>query len=150
MLYLKYSYLACGPRMKCGSCGNIEWSQVKQSADEGGYANWVPYSLRRTEPIPASWSLHCGGSCSQKSWTTTVFEKLDNPLFRNLTGRNRERSDYNRKKVVSWLLAGWSETEERIRTNSLLYPKGAIEVHTRHLAYLKRQFPELSHICDNA
>lgn len=77
-----------------------------------------------------------------------MFEKLDNPLFRNLTGRNLERYEYNRKKVVSWLLAGWPETEERIRTNSLLYPKGSIEAHKKHRAYLKRQFPELPHICD--
>jgi hypothetical protein len=106
-----------------------------------------------------------------------VFETLENPFFRNLTEKNRERYEYNRKKVVSWLLAGWSETEERIRTNTLIYvSKGSIkefaqllldvvgqhptllgsydtpttdalkEAHKRHLAYLKRQFPELLHI----
>jgi hypothetical protein len=73
-------------------------------------------------------------------------------------------------------LAGWPETEERIRTNRLLYvPKGSLkeyaqlwlevvgedpnllgskdtpttdalkEAHKKHLAYLKRQFPELLH-----
>jgi len=176
-MHIKYSYLACGPRVKCGSCGTAEWSQVKQSSDEG--LGWVPYSLRRTEPIPDSWSLHCGGSCSQKSWTTTVFETLDNPFFPKLTQSNRERYEYNRKKVAGWLLAGWPETEERIRTNSLLYVyKGSIkeyvqlwfevlgrdsrmpgshdkptadaltEAHKKHLAYLKRQFPELFHIGD--
>jgi hypothetical protein len=178
-MHMKYSYLACGPRVKCGLCGKIEWSQVKQSSDEG--LNWVPYSLRRTKPIPVSWSLHCGGSCSQKPWTTTVFETLENPLFRNLTEKNRERYECNRKKVVGWLLAGWPETEERIRTNSLIYvSKGSIkefvqlvldvvgqdphllgsydtpttdalkEAHKRHLAYLKRQFPELLHVRDTA
>ncbi len=176
-MHMKYSYLACGPRVKCGLCGKIEWSQVKQSSDEG--LGWVPYSWRRSEPIPNSWSLHCGGSCSQKSCTTTVFEILDNPYFRKLTESNRERYKYNRKKVVDWLLAGWSETEERIRTNSLLYvSKGSIkeyvqlwfevlgqdhhlpgsydkpttdalkEAHKKHLAYLKRQFPELLHLRD--
>jgi hypothetical protein len=126
-MYMKYSYLACGPRVKCGSCGKIEWSQVKQSSDAG--INWVPYSWRRTEPIPASWSLHCGGSCSNKNTlTTTVFEKLENPFFRNITEKNRERYEYNRKQVTSWLLAGWPETEERIRTNSLIYvSKGSIK-----------------------
>ena len=77
---------------------------------------------------------------------------------------------------MSWLLAGWSETQERIRINSLIYvSKGSIkefaqlvlevvgqdhgsydrpttdalkEAHKRHLAYLKRQFPELPHIRD--
>ena len=173
-MYMKYSYLACGPRLKCGSCGNIEWSQIKQSQDGG--IGWVPYSWRMTEPIPASWSLHCGGPCSEKTLTTTVFEKLENPLFRNLTEKNRDRYEYNRKKVASWLLAGWPETEERIRTNRLLYvPKGSLkeyaqlwlevvgkdpsllgskdtpttdalkEAHKKHLAYLKRQFPELLH-----
>jgi hypothetical protein len=159
-MYMKYSYLACGPRVKCGSCGQIEWSQVKQSSD-----------VR-----PMSWSLHCGGSCSKKTLTTTVFEKLENPLFRNLTEKNRDRYEHNRKKVASWLLAGWPETEERIRTNSLIYvSKGSLkeyaqlwlevvgkdpnllgskdtpttdalkEAHKKHLAYLKRQFPELLH-----
>ena len=173
-MYMKYHYLACGPRVKCGSCGAIEWSQVKQSQDEG--IGWVPYSWRQTEPIPASWSLHCGGSCSNNTWTTTVFEKLENPFFRNLTQKNRDRYEYNRKKVASWLLEGWPETEERIRTNRLLYvPKGSLkeyaqlwlevlgkdtnllgskdtpttdelkEAHKKHLAYLKRQFPELLH-----
>ena len=167
-MYLKYSYLACGPRVKCGSCGKIEWSQVMQSSDKG--INWVPYSWRRTEPIPESWSLHCGGLCSKKTLTTTVFEKLDNPLFRNLTGKNRDRYEYNRKKVATWLLAGWPETEERIRTNSLIYvhnlkeyaqlwlevvgkdpnllggkADALKEAHKKHLAYLKRQFPELLH-----
>jgi hypothetical protein len=172
-MYMKYSYLACGPRVKCRSCGTLEWSQVKQSQDEG--IGWVPYSLRLTEPTPASWSLHCGGACSKNTFTTTVFEKLENPFIRNLTQKNRERYDYNRKKVVSWLLAGWPETEERIRTNSLLYvSKGSLkeyaqlwlevvgkpdllgskdtpttdalnEAHKKHLAYLKRQFPELLH-----
>jgi hypothetical protein len=105
-----------------------------------------------------------------------VFEKLENPWLRNLTEKNRERYEYNRKKVASWLLAGWPETEERIRTNSLIYvSKGSLkdyaqlwlevvgkdpnllgskdtpttdalkEAHKRHLAYLKRQFPELLH-----
>jgi hypothetical protein len=104
-----------------------------------------------------------------------VFEKLENPFFRNLTEKNRKRFEHNRKKVVSWLLAGWPETEERIRTNRLLYvPKGSLkeyaqqwlevvgkpnllgskdtpttdalkEAHMKHLAYLKRQFPELLH-----
>lgn len=173
-MHMKYSYLACGPRLKCGSCGKIEWSQVKQSSDEG--IGWVPYSWRQTEPIPVSWSLHCGGPCSNNTWTTTVFEKLENPFLRNLTQKNRVRYEYNRKKVVSWLLAGWPETEERIRTNRLLYvPKGSLkeyaqlwlevlgkdtkllgskdtpttdalkEAHMKHLAYLKRQFPELLH-----
>lgn len=172
-MYLKYSYLACGPRVKCGSCGNTNWSQVKQSQDEG--IGLVPYALRLTEPIPASWSLHCGGSCSKNTFTTTVFEKLANPFLRNLTQKNRERYAYNRKKVASWLLAGWPETEERIRTNSLLYvSKGSLkeyaqlwlevigkpnllgskdipttdalkDAHKKHLAYLKRQFPELLH-----
>ena len=75
-------------------------------------------------------------------------------------------------------MAGWPETEERIRTNRLLYvPEGSLkeytqlwlevvgkpnllgskdtpatdalkEAHKRHLAYLKRQFPELPHIRD--
>jgi hypothetical protein len=104
-----------------------------------------------------------------------VFEKLDNPFFRNLTEKNRERYDRNRKQVVSWLLAGWPETQERIRVNGLIYvSKGSIkefvqlvlevvgqdrgsnetpttgalnEAHKRHLAYLKRQFPELPYIC---
>jgi len=174
-MHMKYSYLACGPRVRCRLCGKIEWSQVKQSADEG--LGWVPYSWRTTEPIPVSWSLHCGGLCSQKTLTTTVFERLDNPFFRNITEKNRERYERNRKKVVSWLLAGWPETEERIRTNRLLYvSKGSIkefaqlvlevvgqdphllgsydtltsdalkEAHQKHLAYLKRQFPELLHI----
>ncbi len=105
-----------------------------------------------------------------------MFEKLENPFFRNITEKNRERYEYNRKQVASWLLAGWPETEERIRTNSLIYvSKGSIkefaqlvlevvgqdphllgsydtpttdalkETHKRHLAYLKRQFPELLH-----
>jgi hypothetical protein len=126
-MHMKYSYLACGPRLKCGSCGKIEWSQVKQSSDEG--IGWVPYSWRQTEPIPVSWSLHCGGPCSNNTWTTTVFEKLENPFLRNLTQKNRVRYEYNRKKIVSWLLAGWPETEERIRTNRLLYvPKVAYPV----------------------
>jgi hypothetical protein len=173
-MHMKYSYLACGPRVKCGSCGKTEWSQVKQSQDEG--IDLVPYSWRQTEPIPASWSLHCGGSCSNNTLTTTVFEKLENPFLRNLTQKNRDRYEYNRKKVASWLLAGWPETEERIRTNRLLYvPKGSLkeyaqlwlevlgkdtnllgskdtpttdalkEAHKKHLAYLKRQFPELLH-----
>ena len=171
-MYLKYSYLACGPRLKCGLCGNIEWSEIKQSQDGG--LGWVPYSWRRTEPIPVSWSLHCGGSCSKKTLTTIVFEKLENPFFRNLTEKNRERYEYNRMKVASWLLAGWPETEERIRTNRLLSVSGGLikefaqlarevvghdtpllgstattdavkEAHKRHLAYLKRQFPELLH-----
>ena len=78
-------------------------------------------------------------------------------------------------------MAGWPETEERIRTNRLLsVSKGSIkefaqlvlevvgqdphllgsydkpptdalkEAHERHLAYLKRQFPELLHIRDTA
>jgi hypothetical protein len=159
-MYMKYSYLACGRRVKCGSCGQIEWSQVKQSSDAR----------------PTSRSLHCGGSCSKKTLTTTVFEKLENPLFRNLTKKNRERYEYNRKKVASWLLAGWPETEELVRTNSLIYvSRGSLkeyaqlwlevvgkdpnllgskdtpttdalkEAHKKHLAYLKRQFPELVH-----
>lgn len=173
-MHMKYSLLACGPRVKCGSCGQIEWSQVKQSSDAG--IGWVPYSLRQTEPIPASWSLHCGGTCSKNTWTTTVFEKLENPFLKNLTQKNRSRYEYNRKKVVSWISAGWPETAERIRTTSLLYvPKGSLkeyaqlwlevlgkdtnllgskdtpttdalkEAHMKHLAYLKRQFPELLH-----
>jgi hypothetical protein len=110
-----------------------------------------------------------------------VFETLENPFFRNLTEKNRERYEYNRKKVVGWLLAGRPETEERIRTDSLIYvSKGSIkelaqlvlevvgqdphllgskdtpttdackEAHKRHLAYLKRQFPELLHGRDTA
>ena len=110
-----------------------------------------------------------------------MFEKLENPLFRNLTQKNRDLYECNRKKVASWLLAGWQETEERIRANRLLYvPKDSLkeyaqlwlevvgkdpnllgsmdipttdaikEAHKKHLAYLKRQFPELLQICDAA
>lgn len=125
-MYLKYSYLACGPRIKCRNCGNIEWSSVQQSQDKG--INYVPYSLRMTEPVPAAWSLHCGGSCSKNTWTTTVFETLQNPLLRNLTQKSRERYKYNRKTVVNWLLAGWPETQERIRANRLIYvSKGSLK-----------------------
>ena len=110
-----------------------------------------------------------------------MFEKLEIPLLRNLTEKNRERYEYNRKKVVTWLLAGWPQTKERIGANSLIYvSKDSIkefaqlvlevvgqnplwlgsldkpttdalkEAHMRHLAYLKRQFPELLHIRDAA
>jgi hypothetical protein len=75
---------------------------------------------------------------------TTVFETLRNPLFRNLNEKNREKYENNPKKVVQWLLAGWPETQERLRTNNLI-ARGAWG-HKRHLAYLKRQFPELLHI----
>jgi hypothetical protein len=120
----------------------------------------------------------CRGRCTvgdhvaKKTLTTTVFEELENPLFRNLTPKNRERYEYNRKKVASWLLAGWPETEKLIRTNSLIYVSKEYaqlwlevvgkdpnllgskdtpttdalkEAHKKHLAYLKRQFPELLH-----
>lgn len=178
-MYLKHHYLACGPRMKCPICGDIEWSQIKESSDGG--INWVPYALRQTEPVPASWSLHCGGSCSQKSLTTTIFESLENPFLPNLTLKNRQRYESNRNKIVSWLLSGWIETEKLIRTNSLIYvSKGSIKelaqlvlevvgrdphllgdydkptpdalkkAHEKHLEYLKRQFPELRRVLDAA
>ena len=178
-MHLKYNYLACGPRVKCRLCVDNEWSQIKESSDGG--INWVPYALRQTEPVPASWSLHCGGSCSKNSLTTTIFEKVENPLFPNLTAKKRQRYESNRNKIVSWLLAGWPETEQRHRTSSLIYvSKGSIKefaqlvlevagrdrhllgnydkptpdalnkAHEKHLAYLKRQFPELRHGLDAA
>jgi hypothetical protein len=91
---------------------------------------------------PAEWSLHCG-AC-RTPLMTTVFEKLSNPFFRNLTEKNQEQYEKNRKKVVHWLLAGWPETQERLRTNDLI--AGGAWAHKRHLAYLKRQFPELLHL----
>ena len=176
-MYLKYHFLACGPRVKCNLCKELEWSEVKQSQDEG--LGWVPYSWRQSEPIPASWSLHCGGACSKKTLTTSIFEKLENPFFRNLTQKNRSQYEYNRKRVATWILAGWPETSERIKNNKLLYvAKGSLKeyaqlwlevfgkdptmigekdeptheqvtaVHSKHLAYLKRQFPELLHVRD--
>lgn len=127
-----------------------------------------------TEPVPAAWSLHCGGACSKNNWTTTVFETLQNPLLRNLTEKNRERYKCNRKTVVSWVFAGWPETQERIRSNRLIFASNGslkefaqllLEVaglgtadkpttdelkkaNQKHLEYLKRQFPELLHIGD--
>jgi hypothetical protein len=75
---------------------------------------------------------------------TAVFETLSNPFFRNLNEKNREQYENNRKKVVQWLLAGWPETHERLRTNNLI--AGGARGHKRHLAYLKRHFPELLHV----
>jgi len=74
---------------------------------------------------------------------TTVFEELSNPFFRSLSEKNREQYEKNRRKVVQWLLAGWPETQERLRTNNLI--GGGAWFHKRHLARLKRQFPELLH-----
>jgi len=51
---------------------------------------------------------------------TTVFERLDNPFFRGLSEKNREQYEKNRRKVVQWLLAGWPETQEQLRTNNLI------------------------------
>jgi hypothetical protein len=75
---------------------------------------------------------------------TTVFETLTNPFFRNISGKKRQQYENNRQKVVRWLLAGWPETQERLRTNNLI--AGGSWQHKRHLAYLKRQFPELLHV----
>jgi hypothetical protein len=74
---------------------------------------------------------------------TTVFERLDNPFFRGLSEKSREQYEKNRRKVEQWLLAGWPETQERVRTNNLI--GGGAWTHKRHLAYLKRQVPELLH-----
>ncbi len=129
----KYSYLACGPRVACRVCGKTATAQVKESGS--------PYLAAFGSP-PAAWSLHCG-AC-KTLFMTTVFEKLSNPLFRNITEKKREQYEKNRKKVVHWLLAGWPETQERLRTNDLI--AGGAWAHKRHLAYLKRQFPELLHV----
>jgi hypothetical protein len=129
----KYSYLACGPRVACSVCGKTTTADVKESG--------IPYSAAFGSP-PAEWSLHCGACRS--FFITTVFERLNNPFFKNLTGKNRQQYEDNRKKVVQWLLAGWPETQERLRTNKLI--GGGAWAHKRHLAYLKRQFPELLHV----
>jgi len=71
--------------------------------------------------IPLSWSLHCGGACSQKALTTGIFALLENPLLPNLTIDNKNKVEENRKKALRWLLEGWPETERRIRANNLLY-----------------------------
>jgi hypothetical protein len=126
----RYSYLACGPRVACRVCGKTASAQVKESGS--------PYF----GGPPAEWSLHCG-AC-RTPLMTTVFETLSNPFFRNLNEKNREQYENNRKKVVQWLLAGWPETQERLRTNNLI--TGGAYRHKRHLAYLKRQFPELLHV----
>jgi hypothetical protein len=128
----RYSYLACGPRVACNVCGNTAAAQVKESGS--------PYFAYFGAP-PAEWSLHCG-AC-RTPLMTTVFERLGNPFFRGLTEKNREQYEKNRRKVVQWLLAGWPETKERLRTNNLI--GGGAWAHERHLAYLKRQFPELLH-----
>jgi hypothetical protein len=72
---------------------------------------------------------------------TTVFERLRNPFFRNLTEKNRQQYEANRKKVVLWLRAGWPETQERLLKGDLI--GGGKWINKRHLASLKRQFPEL-------
>ena len=126
----RYSYLACGPCVACKVCGKTATAQVKESGS--------PYF----GGPPAEWSLHCG-AC-RTPLMTTVFETLSNPFFRNLNEKKREQYENNRKKVVQWLLAGWPETQERLRTNNLI-ARGAWG-HKRHLAYLKRQFPELLHV----
>jgi hypothetical protein len=152
-MYLKYSYLACGPRVKCGSCGNTEWSQVKQSQDEG--IGWVPYSWRRTEPIPASWSLHCGGPCSKKTLTTTVFEKLENPLFRNLT----EKTETVMSTIVrKWRVNYWRDGQRQkngyaqtvwsmcLRARSKSTPSYGLGWSVRTLTCLAaRMHPRLTH-----
>jgi hypothetical protein len=43
----KYSYLACGPQVKCKSCGKTATAEVKESGS--------PYF----GGPPAEWSLHC-------------------------------------------------------------------------------------------
>jgi hypothetical protein len=129
----RYSYLACGPPVACSKCGKTATAQVKESG--------IPYMSTFGAP-PAEWSLHCG-AC-KTPLMTTIFEALSNPFFRNLTEKNREQYEKNRKKVVRWLLAGWPETQERLRTNNLI--AGGAWVNKRHLAYLKRQFPELLHV----
>ncbi len=129
----KYSYLACGPRVACRVCGKTATAQVQESGS--------PYLAAFGSP-PAAWSLHCG-AC-KTLFMTTVFETLTNPLFRNITEKKREQYENNRKKVVQWLFAGWPETQERLRTNNLI--GGGAWGHKRHLAYLKRQFPELLHV----
>lgn len=115
--------------MACKVCGKTATAQIKESgiATFGG--------------PPAAWSLHCG-AC-RTSLMTTVFERLDNPFFRGLSEKNREQYEKNRRKVVQWLLAGWRETQERLHANNLI--GGGAWTHKRHLAYLKRQFPELLH-----
>jgi hypothetical protein len=125
----RYSYLACGPRVACKVCGKTATAQVKESGSTtfGG--------------PPAAWSLHCG-AC-RTSLMTTVFERLDNPFFRGLSEKSREQYEKKRRKVEQWLLAGWPETQERVRTNNLI--GGGAWTHKRHLAYLKRQVPELLH-----
>jgi hypothetical protein len=75
---------------------------------------------------------------------TTVFERLDNPFFRGISKKNQEKYEANRRKVVQWLLAGWPETQERLRANNLV--GGGAWTQKRHLAHLKRQFPELLHL----
>lgn len=126
----RYSYPACGPRMACRVCGKTATAQIKESgpATFGG--------------PPAAWSLHCG-AC-RTPLMTTVFETLRNPFFRNLNEKNKEQYENNRSKVVHWLLAGWPGTQEGLRANNLI--AGGAWAHKRHLAYLKRQFPELLHI----
>src|SRR5579883_32600 len=123
----RYSYLGCGPRVSCKVCGKTATSQVKEAgaATFGG--------------PPAEWSLHCG-SC-RTPLMTTVFERLRNPFFRNLTEKNRQQYEANRKKVVLWLRAGWPETQERLLKGDLI--GGGKWINKRHLASLKRQFPEL-------
>jgi hypothetical protein len=128
----KYSYLACGPQVKCKSCGKTATAHVKESGRStfGG--------------PPFEWSLHCG--VCRNPLMTTVFEKLTNPSFglRQLSEKKHQQYQNNRKKVVQWLLAGWPETQERLRTNNLI--NGGIWRHKRHLIYLKQQFPELLHV----
>jgi hypothetical protein len=76
---------------------------------------------------PAEWSLHCG-AC-KTPLMTTVFEALRNPLLRDLNEKNRKQYENN---------------EERLRANNLI--AGGAWKHGRHLARLKRQFPELMHV----
>ena len=72
---------------------------------------------------------------------TTVFATLTNPFFQNLTEKNRQQYEANRQKVVLWLRAGWPETQERLLRGDLI--GGGKWVNKRHLASLKRQYPEL-------
>ena len=127
----RYSYLACGPRVACRVCGKTATAQVKECG--------IPATLWRT-----AGRVVVALRCMRTPLMTTVFEALSNPFFRNLTKKNREQYEKNRKKVVHWLLAGWPETQERLRTNNLI--AGGAWANKRHLAYLKRQFPELLHV----
>lgn len=123
----RYSYLGCGPRVHCTVCGKVATSEVK---DAGPATFGGP---------PAEWSLHCG-SC-RRFLSTTVFKVLENPFFRNLTEKNRQQYNTNRKEVLLWLRLGWPETQEKLLKGSLI--GGGRRANERHLAYLKRQFPEL-------